>query len=90
MNLRGSPNNTEYTCIHNVHVDVLESVLVCFTQVQKNTQTHTYLCMLLFDVSFEPLERVRRFIVDLATFPEAEKQVLTATLSKVTVIDMKR
>ena len=57
--------------------------------MQKNTVSNMYLCMFLFDVSLEPLEGVRRFVVDLASLPETEEQVLTATLGEVTVIDVK-
>ena len=49
------------------------------THQQKLTST-TYLCVFLFDVSLEPLKGVRRFVEDLASFPETEEQVLAATL----------
>ena len=46
--------------------------------------------MFLFDVSLQPLERVRRFVVDLTSFPETEEQVLTATFSQVAIVHVER
>ena len=51
-------------------------------------QDISYLGVLLLDVSFEPLKRIGWFVVDLAAFPQAEEQVLTAALGQVTVIDV--
>lgn len=48
----------------------------------------SYLGVLLFDVSLEPLKRIGWFVVDLAAFPQAEEQVLAAALGQVTVIDV--
>ena len=46
--------------------------------------------MLLLNVSLEPFKGVRRFVEDLAAFPETEEQVLAATLGQVAVVDVER
>ena len=61
-----------------------------FAYSPQRNKVLTHLCMLLLDVSLEPLERVRRLVVNLTPFPEAEEQVLAAIFSQVAIFDVKR